>query len=446
MSGIPGSGQKRPRSLLEEQGVTHPRPKVLLIELSTIIEGKAALVDCLRMALTSVLIQEEIPLFTGEELYRECYLSPLVFDMMKDMGIRELSDDEELTFAKKYFESWQNAGLPLMTLCNGAREFLEAAKAQESIKVAILSNNVPVAKSVLEMLGVEHLVDNLIETHSYEAHRTTDGESKEPAFYFWSHWYHVVVKWFDRITGGHNLILTDNIAMDAPSSQKDEHMKDDSSTVVTTVIAHANPISSQKRASSLHPSEVLLVSRAIYDFKIVAHSGMQTCWLHDIDEAADPETNAVAVNDSADTSKASGGKTPLTVQHLIAETNWSEQEKKENRLRRAQQYRAAVEKIKSEVDFTFSELDELTAFVFGADDRSATASLRDDNEGEIGVAPVGVAQDQQVVVKSEEDDGSVMGLSPIKDDQVVVIEDNDSDDSDDEVLFIGETKVVTVVP
>lgn len=469
MSGIPIPSQKRPHSSLEEQAGSRPQPKVLLLQLSTIIEGRNSIADCFRTALAAVLNKKDIPLFTEEELYRECYRSPLVVDMMRNLGIRELSEEEQNQLADQYVQNWRDRGLPLLTLCRGARELLEAAKAQDSIKVAILTNNVPVAKAVLEMLHVSHLVDTVgqrrthrhtsvsclmllvttqvLDTLSYEAHRTTDGEVGQPGLHFWVHWYHVVVPWFDRLTRRNN--PANNAEMDVSGSPEGEQTTNAPNTSATTVTTHADLVDSEQTRTFLHPSEALLVSRTIYDLKIVAQSGMQTCWLHDISEAAHPETNAANVNDNADASSASGDKTPLTVEQLIAETDWYEQEKKENMLRKARQYREEDEKTKSEVDFAFSELDDLKAFVFGAGDRSATASLGDDNQGEVGVAPLGVTKDQEVVIKAEEavikaeeDDGSVFGLNPTKDDQVVVIDDNDSDNGGDEVLFVGEGKVV----
>jgi hypothetical protein len=173
-------GHKRARSLVDsDSGDSKPdAPEVapplraILIHLSALLSSDAAVTYTVRSVLKELLPEEEIPEMSDEDILRAFTTSPRIYSILKELGVRELTNDEINRMETLYRIEYFSEGWPRLCLDPHAKAFLEEAVRQRPhLRLAVMSNNPPKAAELLGNLGIKEL----------ESVRTKITYTKDPA-------------------------------------------------------------------------------------------------------------------------------------------------------------------------------------------------------------------------------------------------------------------------
>ena len=161
----PAIGQKRAYSAVDSDHPAPkkvPRTKVLLLHLNVLLSFQEATTRTLRAAISEVLPAADTPELTDEAILLAFSKSPALKEILKHLGIRDLTPEENSQLHECYPRVYAREGWPLIQLAPCAREFLSEAKQRDDISLAVMSNNLGKATELLDKLGVSDLVEAVV--------------------------------------------------------------------------------------------------------------------------------------------------------------------------------------------------------------------------------------------------------------------------------------------
>ncbi|KAG7287440.1 hypothetical protein NEMBOFW57_006951 [Staphylotrichum longicolle] len=225
-------------------------PRVLLLHLNALLSCRDATTRTIHRTIAEVLHANDIPELSDEAILLAFSKSPRVVEIISHLGIRDLSIDEHRRLLECYPRIFARDGFPLVYLAPHASEFLENAK-RLGILIAVMSNNTTTATTLLENLGVAHLVDKILPTSTAQVYPPTP----HAVALFDQTWHDAILPWF---------------------------------------ISTTNCNGSHKRDMKLLvPQQAMVVSCALYDLEVPRLSGMQTCWINTIHGESEEDATAV---------------------------------------------------------------------------------------------------------------------------------------------------------
>ncbi|KAK4096084.1 hypothetical protein N658DRAFT_459299 [Parathielavia hyrcaniae] len=305
MATKPTVGHKRTRSLVLSESVgtkptapeTAPQIRAVLIHFSALLSSNAAVTSTLRKALSGIISKREIPDMTDEAILRAFSTSPNLCNILRHLGVRELTDDERQDIESQYLLVYEMQGYKQLRLDSEVNSFLNAAARQPHLRLATLSNNPVLAADLVEQLGIGAL-EAVIPTNALngmtepsEAHNIFHSEV----------WNRLILPWFNDPVGGMN---QDDASPEHDDSSKKIAPKPTTTTTPSTTSqtgSTANPAPNptannnsnpnnyhgpNPSAAPLHPSEVMVISCALYDLDTAKYTGTQTCWVRKTSAAA----------------------------------------------------------------------------------------------------------------------------------------------------------------
>ncbi|KAK4044125.1 hypothetical protein C8A01DRAFT_31727 [Parachaetomium inaequale] len=275
MATTPTIGHKRTHSDMESEAAppetTAPKqspqspPRVLLLHLSALLSCKQAIIHTVRAIVPHVLPDNDIPVFTDEDVLRAFSKTPIVNKLMCELAKRNLTPEENARLVERYPRIYYQVGVPLLTLAPHAKELLEAVKRRGDIALAVVSSNPDKAVPTLITLGVGHLVDTVLKSLPAKAYSSEEDRALAPKL-FHDNWQHEVVPWFTKRSRAAAMTTTNNNG--PPTIIIDDDDNDDTPEI---------------NIKPLLPAQALLVSCCIYDLCVAKASGTQTCWIRKID-------------------------------------------------------------------------------------------------------------------------------------------------------------------
>ncbi|KAK4125730.1 hypothetical protein N657DRAFT_688421 [Parathielavia appendiculata] len=303
-------GRKRTRSLAGSDSAdtkltapkTAPPIRAILIHLSALLSSDAAITSTLRKALSGILPRRDIPDMADEAILRAFSTSSNFYTILRELNVRNLSDDERKDIESRYCVVYEMEGIRKLCLDPHANSFLEEAARQPYFRLATTSSNPMLAANLVEKLGIKSL-EAVIPTSDLDS--ITDPSEARKTFHS-KIWKRLIEPWFsDPIRRG---------GWDSSScSELDDSSKDIASKLTTTTTATSNDDNPQAKittittsqtvdipkpdltannpnnyrgpdptAAPLQPSEVMVISCTLYDLNIAKAAGMQTCWVRKI--------------------------------------------------------------------------------------------------------------------------------------------------------------------
>ena len=163
--GGPVTGQKRAYSAANSPSADSkevPHTKVLLLHLNVLLSFKDATTRTLRAAISEVLPAADTPELADEAIWLAFFKSPALMEILKHLGIRDLTPEENSELHDCYPRVFAQEGWPLIQLAPHAREFLSEVKQRDDISLAVMSNNLGKAAGLLDRLGVSDLVEAVV--------------------------------------------------------------------------------------------------------------------------------------------------------------------------------------------------------------------------------------------------------------------------------------------
>ncbi|KAK4097964.1 hypothetical protein N658DRAFT_257330 [Parathielavia hyrcaniae] len=167
MATKPTVGHKRTRSLVSSDSVetkstapesaTHQDIRVILIRFSALLSSDADVTSTVRKSLSGIILKKEIPDMTDEAILRAFSTSSSFCNILRELGVREPTDDERKDIESQYRLVYEIQGCKQLRLDPQANSFLNAAARQAHLRLATLSNNPVLAADLVEKLGVNAL-------------------------------------------------------------------------------------------------------------------------------------------------------------------------------------------------------------------------------------------------------------------------------------------------
>jgi hypothetical protein len=179
-------GHKRARSLVDSES-GDPKPdapqatppiRAILIHLSALLSSDEAVTHTVRTVLSELLEEDEIPEMSDEDILRAFTTSSRIHDIVRELGVRKLTNDEinrmESLYRIEYFaEGWLR-----LCLDPHAKAFIEEAIRQRPhLRLAAISNNPPKAWELFGKFGVKEFetVGDKITRKARSRHRPLSG-------------------------------------------------------------------------------------------------------------------------------------------------------------------------------------------------------------------------------------------------------------------------------
>ncbi|KAK3899045.1 hypothetical protein C8A05DRAFT_37350 [Staphylotrichum tortipilum] len=279
-----------------------PPTRALLLHLCTLLDCREAVTSVVRALITALRRNAHAGHITDDDIMRAFTTNSYMPEIFVELGLPKLEEWEVGQLFYNYESIYRREALPRFRVAPGAMELIQTANQQEHMGlVAAVTNNPVFASGLLGMMGFGGVLSEILPTRA-------TGPRTYVAFA--ADWHEFILPAFARATTAANwapptfpMSHDETTDDETPDDETPDHAaarspSDDN--VNTPDSAHdmsiRHPGQPAPITPPLLPSEVTVVSRAVYELDIAKSLGMRTCWVRDIDEdAADTSVCDVVV-------------------------------------------------------------------------------------------------------------------------------------------------------